>query len=76
MTGRRVGAVVIAVLMGLYHALPASGQSAVRDLGAGQFRAHLPLGGEFDVDEGIGGFVARGDLDGHAHDDRRFRRPG
>jgi len=61
MTGRRVGAVVIAVLMGLYHALPASGQSAVRDLGAGQFRAHLPLAGEFDVDEGIGGFVARGD---------------
>ena len=61
MTGRRVGALVIAVLMGLYHALPASGQSAVRDLGAGQFRAHLPLGGEFDVDEGIGGFVARGD---------------
>jgi len=61
MTGRRVGAVVIAVLMGLYHALPASGQSAVRDLGAGQFRAHLPLAGEFDVDRGIGAFTARGD---------------
>jgi len=61
MTGRRVGAVVIAVLMGLYHALPASGQSAVRDLAAGQFRAHLPLGGEFDESKGIGDFATRGD---------------
>ena len=61
MMGRRAGAVVVAVLMGLCHALPASGQSAVRDLAAGQFRAHLPLGGEFDESKGIGDFVALGD---------------
>jgi len=61
MRGRHVGAVVIAVLMGLYQALPASGQTAVRDLGAGQFRAHLPLAGEFDEDKGVTDFAVRGD---------------
>jgi hypothetical protein len=62
MMGRHVGAVVIAVLMGLCHTPPVSAQaSVVRDLAAGQFRAHLPLGGEFDEDKGIGDFAVRGD---------------
>jgi hypothetical protein len=61
MTHRYVGALVMALVVGLFYTPEARAQSAVRDLDAGQFRAHLPLAGEFDVTKGVGDFLVKGD---------------
>ena len=58
---RYVGALVVALVVGLWHQPEARAQSSIRDLDAGQFRAHLPLAGEFDVTKGVSDFVVRGD---------------
>ncbi|HEX9593335.1 MAG TPA: hypothetical protein VGB12_08325, partial [bacterium] len=63
-----VGALVMALVVGLLPPPEARAQSAVRDLDAGQFRAHLPLAGEFVTgsedgfkDKGVSDFVVHGD---------------
>ncbi len=50
----------LAAAVVLLVALPARGQS-IRDLEAGDFRARVPVAGEFDPSKGIPDFVVRGD---------------
>ena len=52
--------VSLALLAALLSPRTAAAQS-IRDLDAGDFRAHLPVAGEFDATKGIPDFVARGD---------------
>jgi hypothetical protein len=61
MMHRYVGALVVALVVGLWHLPEARAQSSIRDLDTGQFRSHLPLAGEFDVTKGIGDFLVKGD---------------
>lgn len=51
---------VLAASVALLAPVAATAQS-VRDLDAGDFRAHLPVAGEFDPTKGIPDFVVRGD---------------
>jgi len=53
-------AAVLTAAVALLSPVTAIAQS-IRDLDAGNFRAHLPVAGEFDVTKGIPDFVARGD---------------
>jgi len=52
--------VVLVAAVALLSPMTAAAQS-IRDLDAGEFRAHLPVNGEFDVTKGIPDFVVRGD---------------
>ncbi len=52
--------VVLVAAVALLSPMAAAAQS-IRDLDAGNFRAHLPVAGEFDATKGIPDFVVRGD---------------